>query len=158
MCVCIEQRDQKEGLTRERRKDGRVRPVSHYYRAVRGDPSIRPWTTVHHTGTLLPIVDSTCERFSSREESRPDGEGSGDDSPRCCAVSSPLSVYIYMYTGSFRLTSPGVTSGRDQGCREEESRKFNFDRRGGMVERTLVFLPRTGEEYGRTEIEDDVRN
>lgn len=48
-------------------------------------------------------------------------------------IVSSLRVYIYIYIYRFfhRLTSPGVTSGRDQGCREEESRKFNFDHHGG---------------------------
>lgn len=137
MCVCVcvyIYRDQKGGLTSERRKegDGRVRPVSHYYRAVRGDPSIRPWTTVHHTGTLLPIVDS---RDSPREENRPDGEGRRDDSPRCCAVSSPLSAYIYIYIQVLSQADlAGCNEWKRSGLlREEESRKFNFDHHGGRI-------------------------
>lgn len=134
MCVCVcvyIQRDQKGGLTSERRKegDGRVRPVSHYYRAVRGDPSIRPWTTVHHTGTLLPIV----ERFSARgEQARRRGKKRRLASMLRRIVSS-LRIYIYIQVLS-QADLAGCNEWKRSGLlREEESRKFNFDHHGGGI-------------------------
>lgn len=131
VCVYI-YRGTKKGALRAREGRKEMEELDQYPTTTGLSVEIRPSVRGPRCTILARYYPSW--RDSPREENRPDGEGRRDDSPRCCAVSSPLSAYIYIYRFFHRLTSPGVTSGRDQGSSGRRNRE------------NLISIT-TGEEY-----------
>lgn len=99
--------------------------VSHYYwLSVR--PSVRSWSTVHHTGTLPSEHRSSTWSGIAGLPSRRRSDGEGNQRRlRCCAVSSLSAVQVLSSQSWPRRCNEWKRSGLPGG-----SRKFNFDRRG----------------------------